>query len=687
MRKIISEEQAEKVIRSLSEQIVYHNHAYYINNTPIISDYEYDKLFLKLQNLEKQFPHLIKTSSPTQTVGIVTTQDKAKKYQHKHAMLSLGNCFSKHDLVNFMRKVKNFLVIKDYPSIFCEPKIDGVAFSITYKHGKFFNGATRGDGNIGEDITNNIKTILDIPKTINNSDDVLEIRGEIFINKQDFEKLNIQQISQNKTKFANPRNAASGSLRHLDPSITAQRPLKYFVYGIGYSSTIFAKSQSEVLDKLQRLGFQINTHNILTNNIAEMLNFYNEQVIIRDNLPYDIDGIVYKINDFVLQQRLGYIARCPRFAIAYKFPALVKETQLLDIIIQVGRTGVLTPVAKLRSIKILGVTISRATLYNFKEIQKLDIRIGDVVILHRAGDVIPKITGVNLKKRSKNTVKFSSPTHCPSCGSKLNLNPDDIIIRCDNSFQCPKQLSQSIKHFVSTNALNIKNMGEQQIESFINQKIINHPIDIFKLTELDANTKTHIQNMPRWGEKSLAKLIQNIKQAKDTRLCKFIYALGIRYVGTNNAKVIAKQFDNIQQFTHFIIELKQENYTVLNDFEHLDGIGAKIFNSIKSFFSNKQNLDIITELLNVLDIKQTTDNTTLSLLSTQNIVFTGRLVSMSRREAKYQAELLGAKVLSSITNNTNLVIAGERAGGKLNKALELGITIVSEQEWINIYKK
>lgn len=683
MTDILSKSEAKKEINSLSKQIREHNKSYYSSDAPTISDAEYDQLFSRLQKIEEQFSDLIDKKSPTQTIG-TTVQDKFVKHTHKQAMLSLGNCFSESDLSDFIERIKRFLSISDFPQIFCEPKIDGVSFSVTYKNGKLSTGATRGDGYVGENITQNIKTIDKLPHTIKNAPSFIEIRGEIFIDKSDFEKLNAQQEEDGKAKFANPRNSAAGSLRQLDFSITAARPLKYFVYAIGHSSEAFANSQDDLLKKLENFGFQINPHRVLAKNIDEMLEFYNDQMHNRDSLPHEIDGIVYKVNDFALQDRLGFIARSPRFAIAHKFPATIAETKLLDITIQVGRTGALTPVAELEPIQIGGVQVSRATLHNFQEIERLDIRVGDTVLLHRAGDVIPKVTEVNLKKRPDNTKQFSTPANCPSCNSILHVDPIDVIVRCDNGLNCPKQLGESIKHFVSKNALNIDGMGAKQVEFFIEKGMINNPADIFKLEKLNTNTLQKIENMPGWGAKSVENLFKNIKEAKNTTLPKFIYALGIRHIGESNAKILSRQLPTSQIFIDSMIQLKNRDKSIFNTLENLDGIGHKILIDIQNFFECEQNINTINELLDLLVIDDYEDNIESSVLSGQNIVFTGSLTSISRSEAKSQAEKIGAKVVNTVTNNTNLVIAGEKAGSKLKKARELGIKIISEEEWQKI---
>jgi DNA ligase (NAD+) len=681
-----SKTEAKKEIDSLSKIIREHNKAYYLNDAPTISDAQYDQLFNRLQKMEEQFPDLIEKESPTQTVGS-TIQDKFVKHTHKQSMLSLGNCFSEEDLVDFISRIKRFLSIKEFPQIFCEPKIDGVSFSVTYENGILTTGATRGDGYIGENITQNIKTIAGLPHTIKNAPSFLEVRGEIFIEKDDFTKLNKLQEEEGKVKFANPRNSAAGSLRQLDYGITAKRPLKYFAYAIGHSSEAFATSQEELIEKLEAFGFQTNPLNAPANNIDEILGFYNHQIKIRDSLDYEVDGIVYKVNEFALQKRLGFIARSPRFAIAHKFPAIIAETKLIDITVQVGRTGALTPVAELEPIQIGGVQVSRATLHNFQEIQRLDVRIGDTVSLYRAGDVIPKISKVNIEKRPDNSSVFITPTNCPSCNSILHVDPIDVIIRCDNGLNCPKQLAESIKHFVSKNALNIDGMGSKQVDFFIEKGMIKNPADIFKLEKFNISSLQKIENMPGWGARSVEKLFKNIIQAKKITLPKFIYSLGIRHVGESNAKILSKQLPTARIFLDSMIKLKNNDENIFNNLENLDGIGNKILIDIKNFFECEQNISIIEELLDILEIGEFKDNVESSALSGKNIVFTGSLTTLSRSEAKSQAEQLGAKVVNTVSSNTSLVVAGEKAGSKLKKAKELKIEVISEENWQQIVKE
>jgi DNA ligase (NAD+) len=681
----ISKEGAKKLINQLVQKLKEFNIAYYNEDTPKISDAEYDQLFFTLKNLEEKFPEYLTKDSPTQNIGNEVLS-KFEKHEHKTPMLSLANGFDFDDIADFIDRTKRFLSAQDFPEIYCEPKIDGVSFSATYVDGNLANGATRGDGYIGENITANIKTIKNLPHKIPNAPEFLEIRGEIFIEKNDFLLLNAEQESQGKPAFANPRNSAAGSLRQLDTTITRSRPLKYFTYAIGYSRLKFADNQKDLLQKLSDFGLQTNPIGRLTNSLQELMDFYQELLLIRNNLAYEIDGIVYKINNFQLQNRLGFVARSPRFAIAHKFPAIIAETILLYIGVQVGRTGAITPVAELAPIKIGGVTVSRATLHNFDEIKRLDIRIGDNVFLHRAGDVIPKITQVNLSKRTGEEKIVSVPTNCPSCNSVLHVDPDNVIIRCNNGLNCPQQLVQSIIHFASKDALDIDGLGGKQIEFLQNAGLINNPVDIFFLQENNSKNLAKLENMNGWGVKSVQNLFKSIIKAKSTSLARFIYSLGIRQIGQSNAKILAKEFGNVKNFVDSMLLLVKGDEQKYSELRSLEGFADKTVADIKNFFSCQQNVGIINKLVTILEIEKYQNNNVTSAISGLNIIFTGTLQSISRNEAKATAEKLGAKIVSNVSNNTNLVIAGEKAGSKLKKAKELGIKVISEQEWIELTK-
>ncbi len=686
MIDLIDPQKTKIEIDLLREQIKKCNHEYYFNDAPTISDAQYDQLFQTLLKLEELFPEFKSDDSPTNTIGSKIL-DKFSKHEHKVPMLSLGNSFSEGDVADFIERIKRFLSINYFPDIFCEPKIDGVSFSATYEQGNLTLGATRGDGYVGENITENIRTIAGLPHHIKNAPKFLEVRGEIYIEKQDFENLNSKQLEQGKNKFANPRNSAAGSLRQLDTSITASRPLKYFIYAIGHASEQFATTQENLLNKLSQMGFQTNSLFNLSHSLEEILEFYNKLKTLRESLAYEIDGVVYKVNEFDLQNRLGFIARSPRFATAHKFPAIIGQTRLNNITIQVGRTGTLTPVAELEPINIGGVSVSRATLHNFQEIERLDIRVGDTVLLHRAGDVIPKITGINLEKRLENLPKFIIPEQCPSCGNKVHIDSIEVILRCDNGLNCPKQLSESIKHFVSKNAIDIEGIGAKQVEFFLDKGFIKNPVDIFHLRKLNDSSFIKLENMDGWGKKSVQNLFDNIEKSKQVTLPKFIYALGIRHIGESNAKILAKEFSSAPNFLNSMLKLASGDQETFDLLDNLDGIGNKILIDIIHFFECEQNVTTINQLLNILNISDFKDTAISTALSGQTIVFTGSLATLSRNEIKAQAEKMGAKVSSSVSSNTNLVVTGDNAGSKLKKALELGVKIISEDEWIKIIEE
>ena len=678
----ISEKEAKKLLLKLAEDLALYNKAYYIDDNPLISDSEYDQLYNYNKTLEHKFPHLILSNSPSKLVGS-TPQDKFSKITHKAPMLSLANAFDGENISDFIDRIIKFLKLDNFPACFCEPKIDGLSFSATFIKGILAFAATRGDGFIGEDITVNLKTIKNFPQKIDNAPEYLEVRGEIYIEKKDFEALNQKQESENKAKFANPRNAAAGSLRQLDPNVTLERPLKYFVYATGYTSEKIAHDQETLLKIYAEYGFKVNSLGILANSLTDMFNFYNELKDTRNDLPHEIDGVVFKLNNFVLQERMGFITKSPRFAIAYKFPAVIGKTRLEDIFLQVGRTGAVTPVAHLEPIFIGGVTVSRASLHNFHEIFSKDIRIGDYVYLQRAGDVIPQVTSVDISSREKNVQKICLPEYCPSCNSKLNYE-NEIIIRCDNNLYCPAQNYEKIRHFASKDAFNIDGLGPQQIKFLIEKNLLCSPVDIFKIVEKNASNAEKIEDMPGWGKKSTQNLFKAIENAKNISLSRFIYALGIRHIGENNARALAKEFIKIESFFSSMQFLANGDIEIYKNLNNLDGFGDKILTSMINFFKIEQNILQIKALIDVLNIEAFQNTKIETALSDKIIVFTGSLSSVSRAEAKARAESLGAKVASTISKITDIVVAGEDAGSKLKKAKELNLMIIDEEEWLKI---
>ena len=595
-------------------------------------------------------------------------------------MLSIANGFSREDIEEFIERIRKFLGLDEHETveIYAEPKIDGLSFSATYSAGKLIKAATRGDGNIGEDITANIKTIKSLPQQIVYTGEV-EIRGEVYMTHRDFEKLN----NSSERKFANPRNAAAGSLRQLDAAITAERTINYFVYHVaGYNN--FAATQSDTIAKLSALGFNTSPLNKLCENIDRIFANYQKIYANRAKMEYDIDGIVYKVNRFDWQQRLGSLARTPRWALAHKFPAQQAKTILENIIIQVGRTGSLTPVAVLTPVTVGGVVVTRATLHNQDEIERKDIRIGDTVLLQRAGDVIPQIIAVDLKLRPASAAaKYVFPNTCPICGSPAVRVDDEAAIRCTGGLICRAQVAERLKHFVSRQAFDIEGMGEQHIISFLEDGLISAPADIFKLR---AEQLTEREG---WGEKSANNLIAAINTRREVSLQRFIFALGIRHVGLETAKLLAKNyktFENLQLSLTYQKGADRGQQEVLNELFLIDGIGEKVAEEIIAFFSTETNQNILSAILAEVTIDEYKSKIKLSSVTDKIVVFTGSLAKMTRDEAKATAESLGAKVASSVSKKTDYVVAGEDAGSKLKKATELGVKILSEDEWLELIK-
>ncbi len=665
-------------IRSLESEIKKHNKLYYQDNDPIISDAEYDKLFTTLKSLEQKFPQYKNIDSPTERVGAAASK---KFLHHKHIipMLSLNNVFSEKDARDFIFKTQRFLLQgKEFINICCELKIDGLSFSAIYKKGRLVSGATRGDGYVGEDITNNLKMVKDFPLIIGLEEDFLEIRGEIYMSKYDFRRLNSQNLD--KEKFSSPRNAAAGSLRHIDALVTKERNLRYFAYGIGHCSFEFSTTQKDLLARLKELGFIVNHISMLATSFEDMFLFYSNTLSRRESLEYDIDGVVYKVNDLNLQKRLGSTSRSPRFSVAHKFPEKLLETQLLGIEINVGRTGAVTPLAILEPVRAKGALIRKATLHNFYEIIRKDIRIGDFLEIKRAGDVIPKILGVNLSKRNKANPKFNIPKSCPSCGSSLIIESDSKIIRCVNFLKCPSQIMESLKHFVSKKALNISGMGKKQIMFFLKHNIVHNICDIFLLKKYLTDRNISLKTYKFWGEKSVNNLLQSIEYAKNVSLEKFIYALGIPNIGEYNALSLAQEYKTINNFVSSLRDKK--------DIISIEGFGEKITEELRNFFSIKENLDSVEELMSILNIADHIPNTysSISILSGKKLVFTGELASMSRQEAKALINKIGAKVQSNISSKTDFVVLGQNPGSKLKIAQELGIKILTEKKFLEFIK-
>jgi len=650
---------------------------YYDKSRPLVSDQIYDNFKKEILSLEKKNYFLKSKDSPQKLVGYKPSKN-FKKILHKVPMLSLANAFSEEDLYNFEKKISNYLGSTNTSNIFytAEPKIDGISASIIYKHGEFISGLSRGDGKEGEDITANLKTIEDIPKFVKAKEfpKEIDIRGEVFIQNSDFKKIN--------QKFANPRNAASGSLRQKDPKETKKIPLKFIAYTFGYADQLNVDSQFEYLKKLKQWGFKTNPQNKLIGGIKNLMKNYYEIEKKRAELDFDIDGIVYKVNDFNLQKRLGNVANSPRWAIAHKFSAVNGLTIIKDIEIQIGRTGALTPVAKVEPINIGGVVVSNATLHNEDEIIRKDIRIGDTVLIERAGDVIPHIIEVDFAKRSKNTNRFIFPKYCPSCGSKTvkEFNSiskkEDAVRRCTSEgYECEKIAIEKIKHFVSKDAFNIDGFGKKIVESFWNKKLVKLPQDIFNL---DYNK---IENLEGWGKQSVFNLKYSIEEKKNISFEKFIYALGIRHIGLENAKILAKYFKTCKNFINLS---RQKNFSELLD---IDGIGETQINSLKNFFLNKENLNVLLTLQKILNVKDAVSIKNDGYLKNKTFMITGKLIGISRAELKSLIEQNSGTIISSVSKKLDYLVAGEKpTKRKIDSANELNIKIIDQNELLKMLK-
>ena len=651
------------------------NESYYDKNRPLIPDNEYDLLKKEIIDLEKKYKFLSHKDSPSKIVGFKPSKN-FKKIQHKVPMLSLSNAFSETDLINFEKKIFNFLDKKgDFKIQYsAEPKIDGISASLVYKNGKFVTGLSRGDGKEGEDITENLKTIKDIPHTITSKDfpDEIDIRGEVFIKNSDFKKLS--------DNFANPRNAASGSLRQKNPNDTKKIPLKFIAYTFGYVKGMKISYQSDFLKKLSEWGFKTNPFNKLIEGVNNLMINYDKIEKKRNELDFDIDGIVYKINNFQLQKRLGNVANAPRWAIAHKFSANSGVSKIVDIDIQIGRTGALTPVAKINPINIGGVLVSNATLHNEDEINRKDIRIGDTVIVERAGDVIPHIISVDTKKRNTKSTKFVFPKSCPSCGSKtikefnLTTKKQDAVRRCSSEgFECKKVAIEKIKHFVSKEGFNIDGLGKKIVENFWKLNLIKLPQDIFNLNY------EKIKNMEGWGIQSVSNLKYSIDARKNISFERFIYALGIRHIGLENAKLIAK---SLKSSKNFLTLSKSGN---INELLNIDGIGETQINSIKNFFLNKTNLKVLNELSQVLSIKNSIEDKKDGPLKEKTFLLTGKLDGISRAEAKSMIEQNSGTIVSGITKKLNYLIVGDKpTKRKIETAKQLKVKILNQKEWLSM---
>ena len=698
----LSDEMAKDELTYLAELLNKANSAYHGIDSPIMTDAEFD--FLKKRNLEIElkFPQYKKPDSPTEKIGYLPSETFSK-IKHSKKMFSLANGFENNDLYDFDDQVRRFLNfrVSEPLEYTVEPKIDGLSLSLRYEKGELVFAATRGDGTTGENVTENAFMISDIPKTLPTKTDVLEVRGEVYMEHKDFENLNTFHDSLGKKVFANPRNAAAGSLRQLDATVTAERPLKFLAYAWGELTEPLDATQFGAIKKLKNLGFKTSSHTKLCKNIDEALSHYEELSKIRSELGYDIDGIVYKVDSLDLQSRLGYRSTTPRWAIAHKFPAEYSWTQLLAIDIQVGRTGALSPVARLKPVTVGGVVISNATLHNQDYIagrdnsgKKIrsgnDIRLNDWVEVYRAGDVIPKISNVDLTKRLKDSKAYQFPSVCPECGAEVVRDDGDAVIRCIDDLNCPAQAIEKLKHFVSRKAFDIEGLGGKQIEFFFADEAlsIKEPADIFTLEPRDRNNLTKLKDRHGFGRKSATNLFDAIEKKKTIEFSRLLFSLGIRHVGENVSKLLARHFLTWSKFIHIISLAQNSDSQEYFDLGAIDGIGTTVVSSLLSAFKTGKGRDRIEKLvdqLNILDeiLPDSNDN----FLSGKTLVFTGTLEQMSRSEAKSLAENLGAKVSGSVSAKTDLVIAGPGAGSKIKKAEELGVETLDETEWLSLIGK
>jgi DNA ligase (NAD+) len=666
---------------TLRKIIEAHNYMYSVLDAPSIPDSEYDKFFLELQKLEWRYPNLVTSHSPTQRVG-ATPLIKFSQVTHRLPMLSLNNIIENDTMVveSFDQRLGEKLGV-DKIEYEVEPKFDGLAVSLCYENGIFTTGATRGDGETGEDVTSNLRTVKSIPLRLrtgtHNSPALLEVRGEVLMLKEDFKGLNQYQRKKNEKVFVNPRNAAAGSLRQLDPKITATRRLTFFAYGIGEykGEGIPRDTQSNVMRYIASQGFPIAKECDVVRGSAGLFTYYTKILDSREQLPYDIDGVVYKVNSLAQQKKLGFISRAPRFAIAHKFPAQEVITELLGIDIQVGRTGALTPVAKLKPIFVGGATVTQATLHNEDEIKRKDVMIGDSVIVRRAGDVIPEVVEVVMERRPDNAYQFIMPDRCPECGAKAVRMPNEAVVRCSGGLFCPAQKKQAIMHFASRRGMDIEGLGDKLVEQLVDTNSVRTPADLYSLDE------DRLISLPRMGKKSAGNLLESLKKRRNPTLAQFIYALGIPNVGVTTARELARYFDNFSRLQKADVETLQK----------IPDVGLIVAQSITDFFVEKHNIDVIRKLFSVGieliengEVRKTQDNDNANLINGKIFVLTGTLSNLSREIVTERIENMGGKVTSNISKKTNYLVAGNAPGSKHDKALELGVDIIDETELLDM---
>jgi DNA ligase (NAD+) len=698
----LNPEDARAEHEALGAEIAEHDRRYYEEDAPSVSDAEYDALRKRYEALEEAFPELKTPESLTQKVGSKVSE-KFAKIRHRAPMLSLANGFADEEVEEFVERIRRFLHWKaEAPLVFtAEPKIDGLSLSLRYENGRLVSAATRGDGAVGEDVTNNARTVDDIPHVLKGSGvpEVFEVRGEVYLSHRDFAAINERQAAAGKPLFANPRNAAAGSLRQLDAAITASRPLCFFAYAWGEASAMPADTQYGMMEALRAFGFRVNPLTKRCSSLPEMLEHYHAIEADRANLGYDIDGVVYKVDSLSLQQRLGFVSRSPRWALAHKFPAQKAVTVLEDIEINVGRTGSLNPIARLKPVTVGGVVVSNATLHNEDYIRGIggngekirngtDIRIGDTVEIHRAGDVIPKVLDVLLDKRPADSKPYVFPTQCPACGSHAvrEANPrtgkEDAVRRCTGGLICPAQARERLKHFVSRNAFDIEGLGEQRIDEFYAEGLIQRPQDIFTLEERNARSLKRLENREGWGETSAKNLFAAIEARRTVSLNRFIFALGIPHIGETSARLLARHFHSFEALRETARAAADPESEARAELTAIGGIGPVVVQTIVEFFKEAHNEEMLDALLAQVTVESFEAPATAgSPVAGKVVVFTGSLEQMTREEAKAMAERLGAKVAGSVSKKTDIVVAGPGAGSKLNKAKEFDVQVMDEDGW------
>ncbi|HLG89800.1 MAG TPA: NAD-dependent DNA ligase LigA [Alphaproteobacteria bacterium] len=697
----LSLKEAEAEAARLTARIAEADSAYYQQDAPVMSDAEYDSLRLRLEAIVARFPELEADDSPTKKVGASPAQG-FRKVRHKVPMLSLGNAFSEEDVTDFVDRIRRFLgLAADAPVDFlAEPKIDGLSCALVYEKGKLVLAATRGDGEEGEDVTANARQVDDIPNVLEGGGwpEIVEIRGEVYMERKAFDAMNARRAAENVARekagkallaiYANPRNAAAGSLRQIDPAVTAERPIRFFGYAWGQVSAPLGKTQSEIRGKLARWGFKLNEPSIHVGDAAGLMAYYEKIQAMRPDLPFDIDGVVYKVDRLDLQERLGFVSRAPRWAIAHKFPAEQARTVLEKIEIQVGRTGALTPVARLTPVTVGGVVVSNATLHNEDEIKRKDIRVGDTVVVQRAGDVIPQIVSVVPERRPKGAKEYVFPDHCPECGSLAVREEGEAVRRCTGGLICPAQAIERIRHFTSRDALDIEGLGDKTIREFWDAGLVRQPADIFRLAAKDRESDKPLATWEGWGNTSAAKLFEAIERRRAIPLDRFIYALGIRQVGQATAKLLARHYGSIAHWREAMAAAQPREGDAYEELTAIEGIGPSVAADILDFFIEQHNREVLDDLCAQLDVTDIAAPTgTGSPVAGKTVVFTGTLETLTRPEAKARAESLGAKVAGSVSRKTDYVVAGADAGSKLKNARELGVTVLTEAEWLELIGK